>query len=278
MSYIISVDDAHKLVNDVNVKFIDASFYMPNLGKDIYEIYKKAHIPNARFIDINEIADKDNPLPHMMPDLNLFNHTISELGIENSDTIIVYDQTGIAMAACRAWWMFKSFGHDKILVLNGGLPEWKKSGYELESGQSKGFLKTGYKASFKKNYIADKEQVLNEIGKSIIFDARSKERFTGKVKEPRKGLVSGHIPKSINIPYTDLLNDNKLKTTDELKKIFSKKIESEKNIICSCGSGVTACVIALAIKESGYDNHISIYDGSWSEWGQESLKLPISVG
>ncbi len=277
MSYVISVDNANKLVNDNNVKFIDASFYMPISGKDIYEIYKKAHIPNSRFIDINEIADKSSPLPHMMPDLNLFNQTISKLGIKNSDTIIVYDQSGIAMAACRAWWMFKSFGHDKIFILNGGLPEWKKAGYKLESGQNKTFPNTDYKSSFKNNYIANKEQILNEIGKSIIFDARSKDRFAGKVKEPREGLVSGHIPESINIPYTDLLNDNKLKDTNQLKKIFSKRIKDNKKIICSCGSGVTACVIALAIKECGFDNQISIYDGSWSEWGQETLNLPIST-
>ena len=270
----MSLVETNWLENNIdNVKIIDASWHLPQTKRDGFSEYKKNHIKKSIFFDIDKNSKKNIDLPHMLVDKKNWELIVSDMGIENKDKIIIYDNSDV-LSACRCWFNFIYFGHDPNLVhvLNGGLKKWinekKKTTQEIET-----FKKSNYISKENKNLVKD----LKDIKKNIIsenfriIDARSKERFDGKIEEPRKGLRSGSIPKSMCLPFKSLINnDNTFKSNKEIIKIFSNNLNNIKslNVVFSCGSGVTACVLALAYSLINVKYRPSIYDGSWAEYGK----------
>ena len=270
MNQLIEIDWLKKNINNPKIKIIDGTWHMPASGVNAIEIFKEKHIPNAIFVDLEEISEPNSELPHMMPNEDFFSERISNLGISNNDHLIIYDMYGIFSAA-RIWFMFKAFGHDKVSILNGGFPAWMESNGKISNEINKLKL-TNYKANLNKSLIVSYKDVLDNISKNNfqVLDARSPERFSGISDEPRPGMKSGHIPKSKNLFFNDLIDQNSKKflKNEEIKKIIEQLgVKEKKNIICSCGSGVTACILKFAIELIYKDKSIKIYDGSWSEWG-----------
>ena len=250
--------------NAENLVILDAT-----IGKVIdLESLTSLQIPNARFFDIKKkFSNTEAPFPNTFPSEAQFQAEAMALGINKNAAIIVYDDKGIYSSA-RAWWLFKCFGHDNVAVLDGGLPEWVAKGYKVDRKHSKNTPKGNFKAKIKPEGIINLKMlqtIIDEKSRTII-DARSAERFNGEVPEPRVGLRSGTIPQSINIPFLELLENGKFKPVDELQDIFSKKVSKEQELVFSCGSGITACVLALGATLTNY-KRISIYDGSWTEYG-----------
>ena len=270
MNELIEIDWLKKNLNNPEIKIIDGTWHMPGSGINGFDIFKEKHIPNAIFIDLDEVSDINSDLPHMMPDENYFSEKISSLGISNNDHLIIYDMYGMFSAA-RIWFMFKAFGHNNISLLNGGFPAWLDSGGEV-SNKINNLKTTIYKGKLNKLLIADYQQVLENLTnqKYLVLDARSPERFSGISEEPRPGMKSGHIPKSKNLYFNDLIDQDTKKfiKKEEIENLIKKSgIDVNKDIICSCGSGVTACIIKFAIELISKNKNIKIYDGSWSEWG-----------
>ena len=255
-----------------NVKIIDCSWHMPQTKRDGLKEYKDQHIQNAIFFDLDENSKKNIELPHMMVEIKDWEKILSKMGIKNEDKIIIYDNSDV-ISSCRCWFNFIYFGHDPKLVhvLNGGLKKWinenKKTTNDISNIQI-----SKYKSFEKKELIKNKKLIDQNIDeqKFKVIDARSKERFEGKIPEPRKGLRSGSIKNSFCIPFNHCLNEDKtFKSNEDLKIIFKTCLDNinEKNIVFSCGSGVTACVSALAYSLINDKYHPSIYDGSWAEYG-----------
>ncbi|WP_053991146.1 sulfurtransferase [Mangrovimonas sp. TPBH4] len=225
-------------------------------------------IPHARFFDLKQkFSDASGEFPNTFPSEAQFVLEAQNLGINNDSAIVVYDDEGIYSSA-RVWWLFKAFGYDKVAVLDGGLPEWIKSGFAVEPKTVYNGPKGNFKATYRPQYMKFFEDMLKESkeGVQTIIDARLESRFKGLAVEPRAGLRSGSIPNSVNLPYTDLLENGVFKDVESLKALFAALAKPEDGITFSCGSGITACILALGAELSGY-NHISVYDGSWTEWG-----------
>jgi thiosulfate/3-mercaptopyruvate sulfurtransferase len=277
---LIEPEELSGLLSQPGVIVLDASVAMPG-GASPLEGYNALRIPGARFFDIEDISDHDTDLPHMLPSVEEFAHSVSTLGITNGDTIIVYGQSGIVMGPARAWWMLRVFGHQDVRVLNGGLPAWREAGLAVESTLPPAPARTSYKAGVRPALVRDMNAIHESIktNDSLILDARSSERFSGKAAEPRPGLRAGHIPGSINLPCLQLVDTKtgKMKSKEDLEGIFKDiTLEKDKSIVTTCGSGVTACVIALALYELGYPD-IPVYDGSWSEWGRTDSAMPVEA-
>lgn len=252
------------------VRTVDASFAMPGSIPGPKDVFDRKRIGDAVFFDIDRIADPHTDLPHMLPSPAAFEDAVSGMGIGNDDLLVIYDQTGIAMAAARVWWTFRVFGHDNVRVLNGGLPGWEAAGYPVNTAPPRPPSPSTFKARFRPGLVSTLQDVQHATSEkdSLILDARSPQRFSGTMPEPRPGLRSGHIPGSVNLPFTNLLDPSghRLKSKDALEKEFQPFGDSTP-LIASCGSGVTACVIALAACRIGRRD-VSVYDGSWAEWGQ----------
>ena len=269
----MSLVDTNWLEKNINkVKVIDCSWHMPAENRNPEEEFKKEHIPSAIFFDLDKNSKKDTDLPHMLPAKNEWNKIVSNLGISKEDHIIIYDNSNV-ISSCRCWYNFIYFGHDPKLVhiLNGGLNKWiaenRKTTTELSNIEL-----SNYTCLEKKELVKTKNLIDQNIKdqKFKVIDARSKERFEGKVPEPRKGLRSGNIKNSFCIPFNECLNTNKtFKKKEALQIIFKSCLGNinEKNIVFSCGSGVTACVLALAYSLINDKYHPCIYDGSWAEYG-----------
>ena len=265
---VVSVEWLSKNLGHPNLIILDASLKKPNQKESVNE-HSSIRIKNARFFDIeNSFSDTSGKLPHMMPSPEVFTEKAQNLGIDQDSLIVVYDNLGV-YSSPRAWWMFRAMGHENIAVLNGGLPAWRKARLACESVVSLAVPKGNFTAKYQSQFIVDLEQVsksMNDAG-TLILDARSEGRFTGIVPEPREGLKGGHIPNSLNLPFEKVVKDGQMLPKDELRGIFDNLNIKDEKLIFTCGSGVTACIIALA-SEQVAPNPKSVYDGSWSEWGQ----------
>ena len=238
---------------------------------------KQQQIPNARFFDIkNKFSDILGEFPSTFPSQEQFQEEARILGINKNSAIVIYDDKGIYSSA-RVWWLFKAFGHKNVTVLDGGFPEWIKAEYPLETMAIYKGEKGNFQAKLQQGYMKFYEDVkaASKDKSYLIIDARSQARFKCEIPEPRDGLRRGTIPGSVNLPYTTLLKDGRLTPENELKKLFDNTIETKHEpIIFSCGSGITACVLALGAEISGYKN-IAVYDGSWTEWGALNLEARL---
>ena len=266
-------------LNEPQVKVVDASFKLPGVLPLPKDDYLAAHIPGAVFFDVDEISDHSNPLPHMFPTAEQFGRDVGALGIGNDDTVVVYDSGGW-VAGPRAWWMFLSYGHDKVRVLDGGLKKWRAEGRPVESGAVTPKPAT-FKASFDERRVRSIKQMTANLASKAeqVIDARAAERFEGRAVEPRPGLRAGHIPGSRNVPYGRLFDaaTGAMKPLTELRAAFaSAGVALGAPIVTSCGSGVSAAVLTLALYRLGVDNP-ALYDGSWSEWGAAGGP-PIATG
>ncbi len=256
-----------------NVRVIDASWHMPISNRNAYNEYLSKHIGDAVFFNLDKSSDEISTLPHMLPNKKKWKKIISDFGIINEDHIVIYDNSD-TISSCRCWYNFIYFGHDihKVSVLNGGLIKWINEKRPV-TDKIINFNKSNYNIVEKKNLVKNKDQIKENIisKKFELVDARSEERFRGLKPEPRKGLKSGSIKNSKNIPFTECLNkiDRTFKNKEELIKIFKKRdINNKKDVVFTCGSGVTACVLGLVNSIISGKTPI-IYDGSWSEWGKE---------
>jgi thiosulfate/3-mercaptopyruvate sulfurtransferase len=258
---------------------IDASWHMPSEGKNARAKYLEEHIQGAIFFDIDEIADTKSKLPHMLPPPEKFSSRMRSMGIGDGSRIVVYDSTGIYSAA-RVWWTFRVMGVEDVTVLNGGLPKWKREGLPLESGEPRPRSARHFTSRRNADLVRDvfDMKALLKDHSAEIVDARAAERFAGRVPEPRPGLRSGHIPGAHNLPYGQVLKrDGTLKNPAELEALFTKAgVDLSKPVVASCGSGITASVLALALAEIGH-RRTAVYDGSWSEWGADQ-SLPVETG
>jgi thiosulfate/3-mercaptopyruvate sulfurtransferase len=266
-------------LHDKKVKVVDASFKMPGILPLPKEDYERAHIPGAVFFDVDAVSDHANPLPHMFPDAEQFGRDVGTLGVSNADTVVVYDSGGW-VAAPRAWWMFLSFGHDKVRVLDGGLKKWMAEGHPVQGG-NKMIKPAAFKATFDARRVRSIEQMVANVASRAeqVIDARAKERFEGSVPEPRPGLRVGHIPGARSLPYNLLIDtaSGTMKPLDQLRAAFTiAGVDLQKPIATSCGSGVSAAVLTLALYRLGVENP-ALYDGSWSEWGVQDGP-PIATG
>tara|TARA_B100000575_G_scaffold293635_1_gene305702 strand:+ start:430 stop:1245 length:816 start_codon:yes stop_codon:yes gene_type:complete len=256
-----------------NVKILDASWHLPNSKRKAEKEYILNHIKNSIFFDIDKYSNKNSSLPHMLPSKSDWENIVSNLGIKNSDHVVVYDNSDV-FSACRVWYTFIYFGHnpDFISVLNGNFDKWLKEKRPTSKKISK-YIKTKYKATEDTSLVINKSEVIENIKnkKFQLIDARGKKRFLGLEPEPRKGMRSGNIEGSKNLPFQLLINDNRtLKETKELINIFKKKeISIDKDKAFSCGSGITACILGLA-NSLITDKKPKIYDGSWAEYGLEN--------
>ena len=257
-------------LNDPKVKLLDATFKLPGVLPLPKDDYLAAHIPGAVYFDVDAVSDHSNPLPHMYPNAEQFGRDAGALGISNDDTVVVYDSGGW-VAAPRVWWMFLAFGHRDVRILNGGLKKWRAEGRKLETGDVKAKPAT-FKASYDAKRVRSIEQMIANVKSSNeqVIDARAADRFEGRAAEPRPGIRSGHIPGARNVPYGQLFDaaTGTLKPLEDLRKAFGGAgVDTAKPIVTSCGSGVSAAVLTLALYRLGVEN-TALYDGSWSEWGK----------
>ena len=283
----MSADDPKTIVStawlaahlkDPDLRIFDASWHLPNAGRDGQAEYQKAHIPNARFFDIDEISDHRSQLPHTVPPVEKFMSRMRALGVGDGHQIVVYNGAGLFSAA-RVWWMFRLMGKTDVAVLDGGLPKWQAEGRPVDDLPP--VIRDRHMTVQRQAHLVkDVTQVAaaSKLGDYQILDARSPGRFSGEDPEPRPGMRSGHIPNAKNVPYATLLNaDGTLKSPDGLRKVFAAVgADLKKPVITSCGSGVTAAVINLALERIGHDRH-ALYDGSWSEWGMYN-DLKVETG
>ncbi len=275
-SNLVSSAQLKQAGDDPAIKILDCSWYLPNQQRDAYAEFQQAHIPGAVFFDIDQICDQSSGLPHMLPTSELFAAEVSKLGISNASSVIVYDGSGLFSAA-RVWWMFKVFGHHDVKVLDGGLPAWRRDDGALSHQDAqKSVVRNRFAATFKGRYVATKQDIIDNLSTNtaVVVDARSAARFSGQAPESRPELKSGHMPNAISLPFEVLLRDGSLKPMTELREIFSNlNLDSSSKIVTSCGSGVTAAIITLALAEAGYGLQ-RLYDGAWVEWASDSA-LPI---
>lgn len=261
-----------------DLRIIDASWYLPDMKRDGKAEYQAEHIPGARFFDIDEISDLRSELPHMAPPVEKFMSRMRAMGIGDGHQVVVYDGTGLFSAA-RVWWLFRLMGKSDIAVLDGGLAKWKAEGHPTEDMPP--IVRDRHMTTQRQSWmVKDVTQVsaASKLGDQEIIDARSPSRFRGEAPEPREGLRAGHIPGSKNVHYATLLNeDGTMKDVGGLKSAFETSgVDLSKPAITSCGSGVTAAILNLALERMGKKDH-SLYDGSWTEWGAFPT-LPVATG
>ena len=278
-TWLTETDELARDLDAPDLVIIDASWHMPSDGRNARGEYREEHIPGAIFFDIDEISDTKSSLPHMLPPPEKFSSRMRSMGIGDGARVVIYDSRGLFSAA-RVWWTFRVMGVEDVSVLNGGLPKWKREGRPLQSGEPP--HRTARHFTARRNLdlvrdVSDVKKIVKDKSAEIV-DARAPERFAGTALEPRPGLRSGHIPGARNVPFSRLLNkDGTLRSPDELERVFAEAgVDLGKPIVASCGSGITASVVALALAEIGH-RRAAVYDGSWSEWGADP-SLPVETG
>jgi len=258
---------AERLERLDDVVVLDASWHMPDTGRDAWAEFEAAHIAGALRFDIDQVADHGSPLPHTLPSPEVFARMVGAMGISNGTEVIVYE-TGAPFAAPRAWWMFRVMGHD-AKMLDGGLAAWKAAGLPTEGGPERTPDPATFVPHFRRELLADADDVANvlEKGTAAVVDARSPERFNGTVPEPRPGIRSGHMPGAFNVHYAALVGpDGRLKHDEALKAAFTDAgVDLSEPVVTTCGSGVTAAILSMALERLG--TRSAVYDGSWTEWG-----------
>ena len=275
---LVSTEWLHAHLKDPDLRILDGSYYLPQMGRDPRAEYDAAHIPNARFFDIDDVADHGSDLPHMVPPVEKFMSRMRAMGVGDGHQVVVYDGMGLFSAA-RVWWLFKLMGQNNIAVLDGGFPKWRAEGRPVEDLPP--VIRDRHMTVRRQNHmVKDVTQVsaASKLGDYEIIDARSPGRFRGEEPEPRVGLRPGHIPGSKNVCFKDLLNaDQTMKNPVEMRQIFEAAgVDFNKPAITTCGSGVTAAVLSLGLERIGKTDH-SLYDGSWSEWGMFPT-VPVATG
>ena len=271
-SFVVSVDWLLEHLENESLVILDVT--IPKVGSKTIEILEeKSQIKKAHFFDLKDFSDAEAPLPNTMLTGEKFQQKAKQFGINNNHCIVVYDDLGI-YSSPRVWWMFQLMGFENIAVLDGGFPEWKAKKYPIEKFSHKTLSKGNFTANYHFEKITFMTDVLANVSskKYLVLDARSEGRFFGTEPEPRKEVRGGHIPNSKSLPHTDILDGTKMKPTDELKMIFETKNPENKSLIFSCGSGITASILALGATIAGIKNH-SVYNGSWTEWGLSNAPI-----
>jgi len=275
----LSVAELAARLDDKSLVVFDASYYLASAARDARAEYRAGHIPGAAFFDIDALSDATSRLPHMLLSPERFAAAMGRLGAGDADRIVVYDTSGTNFSAARAWWMFRIYGHDNVALLDGGFAAWKRAGLPVEAGEA-----TRAPAHFTPRYRPELVRTLAEVrdsldsGSAQVVDARSAGRFAGTEPEPRAGLRGGHMPGSRNVPYASFTGpDGLLLDRAGLEAKFREAgVDLDRPVIASCGSGVTACTILLALDLLGHEGH-SLYDGSWTEWGSPESDAPVET-
>ncbi|WP_298840174.1 3-mercaptopyruvate sulfurtransferase [uncultured Roseobacter sp.] len=275
---LVSTDWLAQHLKDPDLRILDASWYLPEAGRNARDEYNEAHIPGARFFDIDEISDSRSDLPHMAPPVEKFMSRMRAMGVGDGHQVVVYDGAGL-LSAARVWWLFRLMGQVNVAVLDGGFPKWRAEDRPTED-MPPVVRDRHMTVRFQNHLVRDVTQVsaASKLRDHAIVDARAAIRFRGEAPEPREGLRSGHIPGSRSVPFTTLLNDDKtMKTPAETRAVFEAAgVDLDKPVITSCGSGVTAAILALALERMGHSRW-SLYDGSWAEWGMFPT-VPVATG
>lgn len=272
MGPLITTPELSSALGASDLAVFDATIYLPNEGKDGRGEFERAHIPGARFFDIDEIADRDTDLPHMVPTPGRFAQLMAQLGVSNATRVVFYDQKGLASAA-RGWWLMGLFGHDEAAVLDGGLPKWLRENRPVGTGKSPSASPAQFRPDFRASRLRGIGDVLANLngGRELVLDARAAGRFDAAVPEPRPGVRSGHVPGSRNLPYTELLNaDHTFRDPAAVReRLLRAGVDGTRPVITSCGSGLTATILTLGLRVAGLAEG-AVYDGSWMEWGGRS--------
>ncbi len=276
---LVSTEELARRCADPEIAIVDGTYHLPTANRDAATEFAHEHLPGAIRFDIDDVCDPDSDLPHMLPTPRLFGEKVSALGISNRHHVVVYDVYGMQSAA-RVWWMFRVFGHERVSVLDGGLPKWRAEGRPLTDAEHSP-VAASFEAGFVPDLVRDISAVRHTLESSgaQVVDVRSAGRFTAEEPEPRAGMRSGHMPGALSLPFTDLLEGphRTYRSADDIRaRVIGAGIDPDRRVVTSCGSGVTACAVALGLYLIGRED-VAVYDGSWSEWGGRD-DTPVVTG